>query len=339
MGSISYLELRKIVYLDPQAVDGRSILIMPFWDGSEWHLWTEAPPGSIIKLQIVDAVHSNYIAKEPVTKSDIYIEFIDLMWQRATWPEINKLMLGIQDDFHLLATSLCKLRHFFDKKDVIDSSIISSFVKSELEYIVTVSRSVFDLIQEVIAFLWNNCITLSDLERDAIRRRHKLPDKFTKTAIRERGEAKSVEELTDKYAIPISLAEEYHRLSPFYVSLLRIRDKIIHGGGSVETVFATEKGFCVDPKAPAFSEFLWTDEHRYNENLVSLIPWIANIIFGTIDACNRIVGSFASMIAMPREMAPGYRVFIRDPANVGLLQLADVINKKRFWWSDMTTVA
>ncbi|MFG1346118.1 hypothetical protein V5F59_14585 [Xanthobacter autotrophicus DSM 431] len=334
MGAVSAAELAKIVYLDPRAVDGRSLLMMPLWDGFTWHLWTEAPPGSIIKLQVVDAIHSNYVAKQPAHETDIWIEFVDHMWQRASWPEVSQIILGIQDDFHLLATSVAKLRHFFDTRDKIGQTLISSFVKTELEYLITVARSVFDLLQEALAAIWNNRVNLLDAAQEAIRKRHKLPDKFTKMAIQGRETARPIEELTGQYAIPPVLAEQYHRFAPFYVSLLKARDKIIHGGGSVETIFVTEKGFCVDRNAKTFADFEWKPDHNYNDTLVSLLPWVAHVVFGTIQACNHVMGAFASVISMPPEIAPGYHVFIRDPANGALSQLANAVNGNLVWWSD-----
>ena len=179
METVSESELAKILYLDPRALVGRSLLMMPFWDGSAWHLWTEAPPGLIIKLQIVDAIHSNYVAKQPAHKTDIWIHFIDHMWQRASWPEVSRIILGIQDDFHPLATSIAKLRHFFDTRNKIDQILISSFVKTELEYLITVARSVFDLLQEALAAIWNKRVNLLDSTQEAIKKRHMLPDTFT----------------------------------------------------------------------------------------------------------------------------------------------------------------
>ncbi len=218
MGAVSAAELAKIAYLDPRAVDGRALLMMPFWDGVTWHLWTEAPPGSILELQIVNAVHSNYVAKQAAQETDIWIEFVDHMWQRANWPEVSRIILGIQDDFHLLATSVAKLRHFFETRDKIDQTLISSFVKTELEYLITVVRSVFDLLQEALAAIWNNRINLLDPAQEAIRKRHRLPNTFTKMAIQGRDTARPIEELTAQYAIPSVLAEQYYRFAPFYVS-------------------------------------------------------------------------------------------------------------------------
>lgn len=334
MGRVSETELSKILYLEPSAVRGRLLLMMPFWDGAEWHMWVEGPQNSIIKLQIADAAHANYIAKLPACETDINIWFIEHIWQRANWPEVSRTNFGIQNDFHLLATSVAKLDHFFHAREKVGQDLISSFVQTELEYLITVARSVFDLLQEALAAIWNGRIKLLDPTQDAIKKQHKLPDKFTKMAIHERKTPRPAEELVERYAITPILAEQYNRIAPFYLSLLKARDRIIHGGASVETVFMTEKGFCVGPNTRTFSDFEWKPEHYYNENLVSLLPWVAHVVTGTIQACNDLTRSFASGVEMPPEIAPGYRVFIRDPANLALIQLLNTANGNVVWWSD-----
>jgi hypothetical protein len=334
MRSVKREELAKITYLDPDAVYGRGLLLMPFWDGFNWHLWVEAPPGNFIRMQAVGAIHSNYVAKHRADESDFWIQFIEIMWQRASYPEIAEAILGIQDDFHLLGTCTAKLHHFFNTREKIGRDLLTSFVKTELEYLLTVSRSTFDLLQKVISFLWNNRITLLDAEQEAKRKSRRLPDSFTKMVLRDRHIVRPASELIDQYAVPPLLAESYSNYAKFYSSLMRARDRIMHQGKSVETIFDTEKGFCVDPKAKTFLDFPWKPEHHYNENVVSLLPWIAYVVYGTIEACNEIIISLARSIQLPEEIAPGYRVFIRDPANSPIIQLGSVASGEVIWWSD-----
>src|SRR5579862_1356356 len=114
MHTIKREELEKVLYLKPEAVYGRTLLLMPFWDGFNWHQWVEIPPGSFIKIQVVEAIHSNYVAKYRAHESDLWIRFIEIMWQRASFPEVAVAVKGIQDDFHLLGTCADKLRHYFN---------------------------------------------------------------------------------------------------------------------------------------------------------------------------------------------------------------------------------
>ena len=332
---ITQTELAKIVYLDASVASGRYISLMPFWDGKEWHMWIEAPKGSIMKMKVEETIHGNYIAKDFAKDTDFWIEFVEVMYKIANWPEVVREISGIEDDIHHLATSVAKIRHYFDCRDRIDQDLMNSFVMTELEYIITVARSMFDLLQEAISKIWNDKVTLVDEVKNSVKSRHKLPDSFTKVAVEGRDAPRSVDELTEKYALPPVMAEEYHSIAPFYIELLKMRDKIVHGGGSVGVIFVTGKGFCVDPKGKAFDKFEWKSEHYYNDNIVSIFPWIANVVFGSIRACNALVGAIVASIALPPDITPGYRIFIRDPANAALAELAKVADGEIIWWSEV----
>lgn len=329
-------ELRKVTYLNPDVIGGRSVLLMPFWDGTEWHQWIDTPNG-LIEMKVVDTIRSNYVSKAAVTESDIWIPFVDLMWQRASWPDITRFIFGICDDFHAMATSAAKLRHYHVARESIPPNLASSFVATELEYLVTVARSVFDLLQEMIATVWNTRVRLLDEPQERIRRSRPIPPGFTKMAVVGRDSPRAAVDLSLQHAIPSALAEAYAGHAPFFISLLKTRDRIVHGGTSVQSVFVTEKGFCVDPKQRPFSDAAWTEAHHYNENIASLLPWVAHIVFGTIDACNNLAGTFASVVSLPDEIAPGHRVFIRDPANPALIELQRVANGDGAWWKDRAT--
>jgi hypothetical protein len=71
-------ELAKISYLDPDVLRGRTLLMMPLWDGSAWHQWIPTPDGKVIEIQVVETIHSKYVAKQPAKDTDIWIEFVDL---------------------------------------------------------------------------------------------------------------------------------------------------------------------------------------------------------------------------------------------------------------------
>jgi hypothetical protein len=331
MGQIRPSEFAAVPYVDANALGGRVLLLMPFWDGAAWHHWCDLPDGRLLKLEIVDAARSNYIAKSPARAGDLCIPFIDFMWQRVSAPDNTRLIQGICDDFHLLATGAGKLRHLFVTRKAADPLLIESFVKSELEYMITTARSVFDLLQEVVAGFWNERVTLLDADAERRRRQHRLPRGFGDVVL-EAERLRTADALVERYGLPPSVAAQYVAHAQFFVSLRAARDRIIHGGTSFDTVYITEKGFCVDPRGKAFRDFSWTDAHRYNENIVSLLPWVADLLFRTVQACTELVNALASVIRFPPEVAPGYRIFLRDPANDVLLQLNEVLAGTKVWW-------
>ncbi|MEQ1953649.1 hypothetical protein [Mesorhizobium sp. CN2-181] len=325
-------ELQKITYLRPEVIGGRTLPLLPLWDGVAWHHWLDARDGRLLEVKIVDAARSNYVAKQAAKETDIWIFFVDLMWQRASWPEIVPCISGICDDFHAMGTSVAKLKHLFLTRDRGPETLVSSFAATELEYLTTVARSVFDLLQEAIAKIWNTFVRLSDADEEKRRRRHQIPDTFTKMVTKDRSTPYPPEHLTERYAMPRTVADKYAKHAAFFISLLRTRDSIVHGGKSMEVVFTTEKGFCVQPTRHPFSDVTWHPEDHYNDNIVSVLPWIAHIVLGTISACNDLMGAFAEAIMLPDKIAPDYLIFIRDPASEALLELIKIANGEKIWW-------
>lgn len=267
---------------------------MPFWDGEEWHLWVPAGDRGLMHLRPADAAHIDYVAKEPASQSDLLIPFVDFMWQHAAWPDVYPTISAIIDDFHNLATSVAKIDHFFEVRETLGIGG-KAFVATELEYLFVLSRSVFDLLQFAIASIWDKHIQLVDDE--ANRRKRRPKESFTKVVLKERKQPRTQAELMTANGFTPALASTYEKVAPFFIQILNARDGIIHGNksaGSLTPVYDTERGWCVHRIAKGISEFsVWNDEHRYNDNLVSLRPLLAHVVFGTISACGELVTSLA----------------------------------------------
>lgn len=332
MQRISQTELAKITYLDLSAIDERVVLLMPLWDGDGWHMWINIDENTLIEMKPIDTAHSHYVAKAPAKETDVFFWFADFMFQRAHWAETSRHVRAICDDFHMLGTSAAKLRHFYETRDQVDNSLLASFVRTELEYMLTVSRSVFDLLQEAVAEIWNRRMRFPNDPDDA--KRPKLPDTFSKVVLHEKEQIRTAEQIAQRFRLPEVLAARYAADAATFAHLRKWRDRIIHGGSSVDMVFVTEKGFCVSSTHPAFSDFAWTDDHRYNEAIVSLLPWVANIIGRTVDACTGLMSTLASLAAFPAEVAPGYRIYLRDPANFELAAIQRVLDGELVWWAE-----
>lgn len=330
MYTVKQAELSKIPYLDATAVDQRVLLLMPFWDGEIWRHWIGVDGGALIEMKPIDTVRSNYVATTAARDTDLFFPFADFMWQRANWPETSRLILSILDDFHMLGTSAAKLRHFFETREQVDKSLLGAFVQTELEYMLTVSRSVFDLLQEAVAGFWNKRVLL--LDNAAQKARRPLPDTFSKVVL-ESNRLRTADEIASRFGLPDVIAAQYATYGETFLHLRTWRDRIVHGGSSVDMIFVTDKGFCVSPTHSAFSDFEWTDAHRYNDAIVSLLPWVANIVGRTVGACTDLITAYASVIQFPPEVAPGYRVFVRDPAGIELAALGRVFDGERVWWA------
>jgi hypothetical protein len=306
--------------------------LMPLWDGTDWHMWLDTPVG-LIKTKIIDTTEGDYLAKSAAKPSDLFIPFIHIMWQRASWNEICPLIIAISDDFHNMGTSVAKLRHFHENSQRIGNRGAHRFALTELEYLVTLCRTTFDLLQEMIALIWKTKVLLKDETAEAFRRARSLPKTFSKMVLHEKEQLRSTGEIETEFGLPKLLAEEYERIAPFFSELRRIRDRIVHGGSGFGMIFETERGFCVDPKKHPFNTFEnWRPEHYYNANIASVLPWIADTILKTIDACSSLVATFGTVVQLPPPIAPDYVVFVRGYHNEAFAELLSIQSGGSVWW-------
>jgi hypothetical protein len=328
-------ELRKISYIDADVVQGRTVQLMPLWDGTNWRMWFNLGTGVLIEGKIVDAVESDYVAKSAARETDLFIPFIHIMCQHVSYPEVVGFITAISDDFHNMGTSIAKLKHFWKFRNEIGNGSEARFASTELEYLVALCRTVFDLLQETFSLLWANSVRLTSLEDEAFRKGHPLPKTFSKMVLDQKERPRTADEIVDKFRLPPPLAQQFADAAPFFAQLRKVRDRVIHSGGNFRGVFSTERGFCVDPKTLPFKDFAgWKSEHQYNENISTILPWLADLVIRTIETCNGLVGTFAQIIVPPPAIAPNYLIFVRGPHNDALASLIAVGRGEDPWWDD-----
>jgi hypothetical protein len=162
-------ELKKIPYLDTTVIGARTVKLMPLWDSARWRMWFDTEIG-IIEGQMVDAIESDYVAKEAAKNPDLFIPFVHPIWQHASFPEIVGLISAISDDFHNMGTSVARLKHFWRFQSQIERGAVVRFASTELEYLVALCRTVFDLLQETFSRLWASRVRLADEEAEKFRK-------------------------------------------------------------------------------------------------------------------------------------------------------------------------
>src|ERR1700687_5996009 len=109
-----------------------------------------------MKVQIWPA-ECPYFGTKPKKDHDGCFHFIDLIAQRACFNQIAKPFGGLQDDIFTLAASLAKVRWLHETKLAIGSGV-TRMVATEIDYIFSACRSIFDLLQEILFKLWEQAI-------------------------------------------------------------------------------------------------------------------------------------------------------------------------------------
>ena len=187
-------------------------------------------------------------------------------------------------------------------------------------------RGLFDLLQEVIATLWQR-IELFD---KSIKKRQ-LPKSFRAMVLND-DRLRTVEAIQAQFHIPGELASLYYRHGPFFQVLRQYRDDVVHSGKDFASIFVTEKGFAVSADVEPFVSFgVWNEEHMLPNRLASLRPIVAHVINETLSTCEDFAQTIQGIIRFPPEIAPRFRLFLRGYHNHQLLAMNDVLKNCKWW--------
>lgn len=315
--------LKQVPYLDIANLQGRAIPTLSFYDSTKWHFWMPTSDG----LSAIDArpAEGDYFSRAPERPSDIYMEFLNFMVQRAYWPSVARFIDAIRNDVHNLGASLQKF-HLFHHAAKEKRFHTRRFASTEIEYIFGTCRSMFDLLQEVIAALWDT-VRLNDQN---IPKRH-LPKSFRKMVLKD-GKVMASDDICDAYGIPKQLADYYSRAASFFAVLRQYRDNIIHHGKTPEMIFLTERGFAVSKETEPFASFnVWQQGQIQPNGLASIRPVLAHVVIETVKSCEDFARTIQSIIRFPPDIAPGFRLFLRGYHNEELIQLESVKANSQWW--------
>ncbi len=321
--TIKRSELTKIPYIDSNNLGDRVISTLIFFEEGEWNIWVPSPTG-LLRMR-GRPVEADYFARKPEKDTDIYLEFLNFMTQRACWMNAMPFIDGIRNDIHNLGASLGKLDLFHRSTE--DKPIsVTRFASTEIEYIFGVCRSLFDLLQEIIAVI---CLKIDF--RNKSNKMKNLPKSFSKMVLNGK-KLKSLENIQTQYHLPEELALFYQRHGPFFQVLRQYRDDVVHSGRDFKSIFVTEKGFAVKADEMPFASFgVWTEDHMLPQSLASLRPIVAHVITETICACEDFTQVIQKIVHFPPEIAPKFNLYIRGYHNRQLLAMKGVL-EKCLWW-------
>lgn len=320
---------RDLPYLNVEALAGRQIPLHTFHDGNRWNVWHPIEHGLLQPLQVFEDISETvYIALKPVHSSDAYFKFFNFIHKhvdiRTSLPFINALT----SDIFNIGTSLKKLDLFRSLgKDLGGRSRI---VSTELEYLLVVCRSIFDLLQEIICRIWKEIeITGSSIKKQ------ELTNYFSKMVLSGQ-EVISSQKIQEKYGLPPSLAIWYSECAPFFCELRNARDKIVHQPSDVPLLYIMDDGFIgVNSVSSLFSKMIdWPENALKNGTIGSLNYFIANFICKTLDACEKFAIAFIQEIDIYPDFAPNHSFFLRSHHMSSLMGIYNILELDP--WSNFT---
>lgn len=324
MAIIPLPEIAKIPQIDHANLGGRGLISLNFFVEGEWHLWIPTNAG-LIRMN-GHPEEGFYFADRPESKKDGYLDILNFIAQFGNSKGVSRPTQGLMDDFLNLSGCLKKFDLLFEYSQIEKSPGTSRLIITELEYLFSLCRSIFDLLQEIIAAQWGNIKPV-----DISARKKQLPKKFSSIILSD-NQIGTVDQIVARFCIPTELAAFYVRSGPFFQTLRKFRDKFIHGGNSPEFVFATAKGFAVKATTQPFASFnIWNEEHRLPNDLCSLRPAIAYLVDETLKACEDYSATIQAMVSFPPPICPGLTFFMRSHFNEQLLLNKKILHEC-LWW-------
>lgn len=326
--SIKIEELKKVSYLDLKGFGNDLVApLFPCYKNGEWEMWLYGGD-QLINIKGIPT-ESLYFSKERENELDGYMSFFDWFYKFVNYKDMNSFIQAIYEDIQNLASSIEKLDFIFLNmpKDNLHTHL-RRFAVTELEYIVTTCRSVFDLLQEVVYRLW------SHIQLHGVAQKKKLKQTFSEMVLFNSGIA-TKEKIEERLGFKSNLTDFYERNKDFFYWLRNYRDKIVHGGKTEDLIYILENGFAISVEREPFKSIHIWNEHNTQQpnNLGSVRSLTSYLVYETLKVIEDFTHTITQTIEFPCDIAPDNHIFVRGGYIHKLLELENCISKSS--WIEM----
>lgn len=285
-------------------------------DDAAWYVWAAA--GDELERLRGFPERSLYFGTEAESPDDIYFPFFSFYNQTALYPELVTPVERLLIDVRHISTSMSKIG-LFDHLSRDGGLFPGQFVKSEIEYIFTTCRSMYESLQLVARHTWDNIKILDGGKQQ-------LPRKFSDIVL-DGDDPVDIDYLKEERGLPDELAQYYVDAAEDFARIRNARDSIIHHGKAVDTVFHTKDGLAVRSGEEFFAAFdVWDETDLIENELAPLWPALAYVIQATTNALNGFVNAINKCVKFPQPIAPDHVVFLRGDSIRYLPYLSYLIN-------------
>lgn len=323
MPTPSIIRVQDLPYLSCVPTDGRSIVVLPYYDSDaqQFYVCHPVPDGRIAILPAHDVLEGLYLAKRSADlESDRDLPFSETVLQHFSYKDVWVVLRDIERD---LINGLASLHKYFvillyagEHQD--DS--YGPMVRAELEYALINHRAFYDRLHEIVR----------RIHQRYGGKGHNLPDSFARTT------KKRVQDLQNKYLLPRPLVGFYKDREEVLLKLRYVRDNILHHGHSPDQPFLFPDGIAVsvdDRLARQLGDFgLWPESLLRPNRLgsaLAILAFVAGDMFDVMDDLgSRLLSCFSDP---PQPIARGYGVFLRSTVSRHLVSLDEY---KQTHWLD-----
>jgi len=308
----------EIPHLDHASLQtARFIPSLSFYNG-EWAVFLQIGDNKFIHAHAWPA-EAVYFGTEPEEPTDIGTTFLNLLGQRANMTSLRRQYHAVLDDMFNLSASFAKL----DLIRKSSSSGASRMAATEIEYVLVVCRSIFDHLQETVEGIWSKT-KFTDPEFE----KRNLPASFRRMVMNG-GVALSADEILEKHKLFGPLAECYARHAELFLRLRTYRDRLVHGGQTVEHIYTGDDLLHINKRFGPFTDLdIWRPEEVITNDLVPLIPAVGMVVQATLAACEDFAATILQAIQLEPPIVPGMGLFIRGYFNKELVAVIDDANAR-----------
>lgn len=312
-------QLRKLPYLTHIPTDGRRIPLTSYWDpaNADWIFHLEVRKGELGRLKGGEPVRAEYFAPSGADNTrDLELALSTLIMRNLSFPQLIRPLQSIENDVHLFADILEKFELISERAKVDPHA--THLAESEVEFLIRVVRSVYDLFQKVIRSL-GGLLVLHGTDRKIMQQ---LPESFAKVVLKIE-QPRSKEHLIERFRMPHWLADFYVAEAPFFIQMRGIRNGIEHKGRDIHMVFALPQGLAVRVDDEPWKDLpIWDMPLAPNRlgPLRAVFLFLVLHVIGALDRFSRILDSPTFVLPAPLG---DFRVFLRNPYGHHLVGLAD----------------
>jgi hypothetical protein len=302
-------------YLSFVPQDGRSIVLLPYYDPDEQQFYLCLPVDrqTTALVPAVALLEAAYLSRCPADpQSDRALPFSTEIVQRFSHKHTVRVLPHVHLD---LINALASLHRYFVMvlyANEHDDGSYVAMVRAELEYAFVNHRAFYDRLHEIVR-------SIQKLYRGG---GSDLPGSFAKAL------NKSEADLREKFSLPLPLVAFYKEREEVFLKMRYVRDNILHHGHSPGCTYLFPDGIAVsvdDKLAQQLGDFgLWPEPLLRPNRLGSALAILAFVAADMFDAMDLLGSSILSCFPQPpRPIAPGYELFIRSTVSKHVVSLDD----------------
>ena len=252
----------------------------------------------------------SYLGFQPADpKKDFEFSLGTFVVQHLSFGEIVNTLSTLVSDLHNCSAVLEKFLLISNQdKSLMDGKHL--LLSTELEYLVIVIRSIYDLLQKLSKYA---AALIRNPEKPQIRG-ISLPDSFAKIVL-DGERVRSTDEIRNKFNLPESLAKFYASKAIHFKWLREFRVAIEHHGHNPPIIFDLDDGVAVSLRDYPWNTLsVWQDNQDFirNNHLGSLHAVFVYLISEVIETTSQYSNAFSEAILLPPAVEPGIKFYVRN---------------------------